>query len=62
MVGDNPASDIKGANDNGWESILVRTGVYDNEDLSTIIAQPTVGVFDDVYASVEAVLKSQKIL
>ncbi|KAG2731865.1 hypothetical protein G9P44_005452 [Scheffersomyces stipitis] len=43
MVGDNPASDIKGANDNGWESILVRTGVYDNEDLSTIIAQPTVG-------------------
>eukprot|EP00842_Homolaphlyctis_polyrhiza_P000368 jgi/Hompol1/1331/HPOL_002681-RA len=27
-VGDNPASDIHGANKHGWESILVRTGVW----------------------------------
>ncbi|KAI8923782.1 HAD-like domain-containing protein [Entophlyctis helioformis] len=27
-VGDNPASDIHGANQHGWESILVRTGVW----------------------------------
>ncbi|KAI0344295.1 HAD-superfamily hydrolase [Trametopsis cervina] len=29
MVGDNPASDIAGANGAGWRSVLVRTGVYD---------------------------------
>jgi len=29
MVGDNPESDIAGANGAGWKSILVRTGVYD---------------------------------
>jgi len=28
MVGDNPESDIAGANAHGWNSILVRTGVY----------------------------------
>jgi ribonucleotide monophosphatase NagD (HAD superfamily) len=28
MIGDNPAGDIRGANQMGWESILVRTGVY----------------------------------
>lgn len=28
MVGDNPASDIAGANAYGWESILVQTGVF----------------------------------
>ncbi|KAI9193192.1 HAD-like domain-containing protein [Polychytrium aggregatum] len=27
-IGDNPASDIEGANRNGWHSILVRTGVW----------------------------------
>ncbi|KAK7685319.1 hypothetical protein QCA50_011682 [Cerrena zonata] len=29
MVGDNPESDIAGANAAGWNSVLVRTGVYD---------------------------------
>ena len=28
MIGDNPAGDIKGANEAGWTSILVETGVY----------------------------------
>ncbi|KAI0259217.1 HAD-like domain-containing protein [Gloeopeniophorella convolvens] len=31
MVGDNPESDIAGANAAGWSSILVHTGVYDPE-------------------------------
>ncbi|TFK48616.1 HAD-superfamily hydrolase [Heliocybe sulcata] len=31
MVGDNPESDIAGANGAGWSSVLVRTGVYDPE-------------------------------
>ncbi|OJA10508.1 hypothetical protein AZE42_01703 [Rhizopogon vesiculosus] len=29
MIGDNPESDIAGANAAGWKSILVRSGVYD---------------------------------
>ena len=28
MIGDNPKSDIKGANMKGWVSILVKTGVF----------------------------------
>ncbi|KAF8482499.1 HAD hydrolase [Russula ochroleuca] len=32
MVGDNPESDIAGANAAGWSSVLVRTGVYDPVD------------------------------
>lgn len=28
MVGDNPDSDIAGANAFGWDSLLVKTGVY----------------------------------
>ncbi|KZT72148.1 HAD-superfamily hydrolase [Daedalea quercina L-15889] len=31
MVGDNPESDIAGANAAGWSSVLVHTGVYDPE-------------------------------
>lgn len=34
-IGDNPSSDIKGANDFGWESILVRTGVWNGRDPSS---------------------------
>ncbi|KAJ3011984.1 UNVERIFIED_CONTAM: hypothetical protein HDU68_001438 [Siphonaria sp. JEL0065] len=28
-IGDNPESDIEGANRNGWTSVLVKTGVYE---------------------------------
>ncbi|EPX74723.1 cardiolipin synthase/hydrolase fusion protein [Schizosaccharomyces octosporus yFS286] len=34
MVGDNPESDIRGANDYGWTSILVRTGIFQGADNS----------------------------
>lgn len=57
MVGDNPESDIKGAVDNGWKSILVRTGVYRDEDWDEIIARPSEGVFDDVLAGVRSVVE-----
>lgn len=41
MVGDNPASDIAGANGYGWESILVRTGVFRGKDESEAAHKPT---------------------
>ncbi|CAI5757917.1 unnamed protein product [Candida verbasci] len=57
MVGDNPASDIEGANLHGWESILLRTGVYKDEDWDYIKAKPTVGVFDNVEDAIRKVLQ-----
>ena len=32
MIGDNPEGDIEGANRKGWNSILVRTGLFDKSD------------------------------
>lgn len=52
MVGDNPASDIMGANNYGWYSILVRTGVYRDEDLPSIVAAPK-QIVDNVEKAVE---------
>ena len=31
MIGDNPYSDIAGADTKGWTTILVKTGVFDPE-------------------------------
>ncbi|KAJ5590972.1 hypothetical protein N7450_004944 [Penicillium hetheringtonii] len=62
MVGDNPESDIWGANSyrsgfgSSWESILVRTGVYSGGDPAW---KPTV-VADDVQNAVQWALKSSK--
>ncbi|OBA22180.1 HAD-superfamily hydrolase [Metschnikowia bicuspidata var. bicuspidata NRRL YB-4993] len=57
MVGDNPESDIHGANANGWESILLRTGVYKDADWDRTSHRPSVGVFDNVLDSVVEVLE-----
>lgn len=32
MIGDNPTGDIYGANLMGWESVLVKTGVFKSGD------------------------------
>ncbi|GAA5876931.1 hypothetical protein JCM8547_006313 [Rhodosporidiobolus lusitaniae] len=42
MVGDNPASDIAGANNFGWESILVQTGVFRGSKPEDAAHVPTV--------------------
>lgn len=57
MVGDNPASDIIGAEKNGWESCLVRTGVYRDGDVLDKCT-PTM-IVDDVYEAVTKVLREQ---
>lgn len=52
MVGDNPASDIAGANAYGWKSLLVRTGVFNDSDLEAgIVAYPT-AICDNVLDAV----------
>ena len=46
-VGDNILSDIIGANAHGWESILVKTGVYkDGDDIASMTLSPDlIGLF-----------------
>ncbi|ODV95848.1 hypothetical protein PACTADRAFT_2155 [Pachysolen tannophilus NRRL Y-2460] len=60
MVGDNPESDIIGTNNYGWESILVRTGVFKDQDFiddkAGKYARPTIGIFDDVDCGVNHIL------
>ena len=62
MVGDNPESDIKGANDfksplgTEWSSILVKSGVYSAG--STPRYKPDV-IVDDVLAGIKWALKQQ---
>lgn len=58
MVGDNPLADIEGANNFGWESILVKTGVYQGsgDDLAGSVRPKF--FFDDVLQAVESVTKA----
>ncbi|CCD26237.1 uncharacterized protein NDAI_0H00630 [Naumovozyma dairenensis CBS 421] len=55
MVGDNPASDIIGAQNYGWDSCLVKTGVYRESDELTY-CKPTM-IVDDVFHAVTKVLE-----
>ncbi|EPQ27891.1 uncharacterized protein PFL1_04635 [Pseudozyma flocculosa PF-1] len=55
MVGDNPESDIAGANNYGWSSALVRTGVYKDAH-GTPRHEPTV-IVDDVEQAVKKALE-----
>lgn len=58
-IGDNPLSDIKGANEAGehWTSILVRTGVFDSPQ-SNDRDNPADFVADDVEKAVDWILQS----
>jgi ribonucleotide monophosphatase NagD (HAD superfamily) len=51
MFGDSPDSDIRGANEFGWYSVLVRTGNFKGEGNSPLF--PAKRVFDDVGMAVD---------
>ncbi|KZT20001.1 HAD-superfamily hydrolase [Neolentinus lepideus HHB14362 ss-1] len=57
MVGDNPESDIAGANGAGWSSVLVRTGVY-NPEQGPPTHTPTY-IAEDVEEAVEWAIKRE---
>lgn len=57
MIGDNPASDIAGAARYGWKSVLVRTGVW-NDDQGQPDPAPTL-VVDDVEEAVALALRRE---
>lgn len=56
MIGDNPDSDIAGANAAGWRSILVRGGVYKGSGPPK--HEPTT-IQDDSYAGVQWALAQE---
>ncbi|WWC63245.1 TIGR01456 family HAD hydrolase [Kwoniella dejecticola CBS 10117] len=58
MVGDNPLSDIDGANRHGWSSILVRTGVFHDTHGEKPTHKPTV-ICDDVEKGVEWAIEEE---
>ncbi|BFZ64636.1 hypothetical protein YB2330_005786 [Saitoella coloradoensis] len=58
MVGDNPESDIRGANDNGLYSILVRTGVF--RDAVNSDKYPAKKVCADVLEAVEFAIEREE--
>lgn len=58
MIGDNPASDIIGGNMYGWNTCLVRTGVFqggDNDEENPA----SFGVFDNVLKAVTTAVKKE---
>jgi ribonucleotide monophosphatase NagD (HAD superfamily) len=64
-IGDNPRSDIRGANAAGenWKSILVRTGVYndnniqDKLDIENSSDKPSI-ILDNVLKAVEWIIET----
>jgi len=76
MIGDNPSCDIKGGNNMGWTTILVRTGNFGIESateqpktidkipktLKNDPENPADYVVDDFKAAIELILKKESIL
>jgi len=56
-VGDNPLSDIKGANDAKWNSILVRTGVWQEPNKANDTDNPAKYVCANVLEAVNLILQ-----
>ena len=62
FFGDNPATDIQGANLYGgkWKSVLVRTGVFSSREGNDVM-HPAHIVASDVGDAVEMILKEQGV-
>ena len=62
MIGDTPESDIAGANERGWTTILVRTGVFDYKAATSTKdgndrLNPAGYVVEDFQASIDLIYK-----
>ncbi|EGR32567.1 hypothetical protein IMG5_077480 [Ichthyophthirius multifiliis] len=59
MIGDNPHTDIRGANNIGWVSILVRTGVFQGDENDPIY--PARYVVDDFTEAIKLIFQLENI-
>lgn len=62
-VGDNPKSDIRGANNAGanWKSILVRTGVFSDRSAENDSTDPADYVCEDITAAVDTIINYKEL-
>ncbi|KAG0198463.1 protein disulfide-isomerase precursor [Mortierella sp. GBA30] len=58
-IGDNPYADIAGANAYGWQSVLVRTGVFKPEGDENHHIHPATTVVDDVEDAVRWIISRE---
>ena len=66
MIGDNPLSDIAGANKKGWVSILVRSGVFDANDATMSLhgnhrEHPATHVVDTFKDAIELIYRLENL-
>ena len=62
MIGDNPDSDIDGANRRGWVSILVKTGIFNAEKEENSSRHPAKYVVNDMEAAVKLIYQLENLL
>ncbi|KAG0327718.1 hypothetical protein BGZ99_006979 [Dissophora globulifera] len=60
-VGDNPYSDIAGANEQGWQSVLVKTGVFRTHGYQNHHLHPASVVVDHVEAAVRWIIAQEEM-
>lgn len=58
MIGDTLLTDIKGANENGIHSILVRTGMFKGVNCSTNQSKTVV---DNVYEAIQYIIHKERL-
>lgn len=59
MIGDLPSSDIRGANNAKWNSILVKTGVFKGEENDKV--DPAKFVVNDFSEAIRLIFKLESI-
>lgn len=59
MIGDLPSSDIRGANQAGWSSILVKTGVFKGDENDKI--DPAKYIVDDFSQAIKLIFQLESI-
>jgi len=60
MIGDNPEGDIRGANMNGWQSILVKTGLFKGPNNDP--HDPATFVKEDILESIKFILEREGVV
>jgi ribonucleotide monophosphatase NagD (HAD superfamily) len=58
-IGDNPYADIAGANGYGWQSLLVKTGVFQPEGDENHHTHPATAVVEDVEDAVRWIISNE---
>ncbi|KAF9432268.1 hypothetical protein BGZ76_011033 [Entomortierella beljakovae] len=60
-IGDNPYSDIAGANAHGWDSILLKTGVFRTSGLENHSVHPATKVVEHVEDAIRWIIAKEKM-